>query len=308
MSLLKSTPREFYHRNKSNPYLTWGDKFEEHTRTCTSAQPTNCLIGDSNIERLSRLPLPNFFQENFDEWLNLGIGGDKIEHVSWRIQHGGFPANPSNVILWAGTNNLTKGTKRAKEIANSILQTVRSIINNFPSVNMAVMGVLPRREQEKSMQATVINNILKFKLPPNITFIEPPRALFGDNTYNREYFSDNVHLNPEGYKLLIQPLEKFIGSSPTTSLKPAVTPPIPSYQTTTSHSQPRNPILDNEFGIGEPEFLGSGWDGEPSACPPSHPSHPPSPPSPTPPPSHSPTSTSSSHPSPPPPPLLQPPC
>jgi hypothetical protein len=104
-NVIEPVPRNFNHYNFSNPHLSWGCKYQLHCRSGITSDKINCLIGDSFIERLLRPSHLNLFQENFPGWKNLGIGGDKVENIAWRINNGGFPQNPGKVILMCGSNN-----------------------------------------------------------------------------------------------------------------------------------------------------------------------------------------------------------
>lgn len=136
MNPFRSTPRDFNHHNYSVPSTTWGSKFQYHTSICSDPIPRNCLIGDSHIERLLRPSLFPYFQENFKHWHNLGIGGDRAQHVKWRMEHGGFPINPRKVIYCAGSNNITESntTKAIYRITDTIIQTVSDLLNKYPKV------------------------------------------------------------------------------------------------------------------------------------------------------------------------------
>ena len=148
--------------------------------------------------------------------------------------------SPNNIVYCAGTNNLSGNIKNSIGIAETILETVSFILNNYPKSNLVVVGVLPIKNQKKCHQPQTINNILKYKLQKGAHFAQPPNILQGD--LGETFYDDNVHLNLQGYRELykvIQPL-----------LKPD----------TTTHTDSKNPVLD-DYGIGQAEFLGSGWDG-----------------------------------------------
>ena len=90
------------------------------------------LIGDSHLERLSRPALSSLFQQHLSNWHNFGIGGDRVEHVAWRLQHGACPDAPGKVLLWMGTNNIkNNNSKELETIANTICNTVSYISNKF---------------------------------------------------------------------------------------------------------------------------------------------------------------------------------
>ena len=209
-----ASPRNFHHLNKSNPNLTWFEKHKRHTTQCNDPSPKNCLLGDSHFERLSRPRLSPLFQELLPDYLNLAIGGDRVENILWRAQNNGVPLNPAKVIICGGTNNIVRcNAKEAHMIANTLMDIVSFLLTNFDNIQIAVMGILPRKESNKCQQADRINNIIRFKLPQKVTFIDPPKTLYGTGNCNNTYYEDSVHLNSKGYQTIFQALQPFLYSN-----------------------------------------------------------------------------------------------
>ena len=244
--------RSFAHHNLSNPNISWGGKFERHCLLGLTSSSQNFLIGDSSIERLSRPALLPLAQAKLPGWTNYGIGGDHAQNVWWRLQHGGMPENAGKCIISIGSNNIRSNNhKHCQKIANTILSTASYLLDNHPQIELAVVGIFPRENDTKCRAATTINNIVSYKLPPRATFIVPP-TIFSTRAGTPKpkfYETDLIHLNDEGYRILLDSLASFIN--------------------TPLHSQPCrvNPFTD-DFGIGEPEFLGSGWDSQTPPPPP----------------------------------------
>ena len=206
-------PRSFYHFNYSNPDISWGDKFEGQCIEGLCPDPTNFLIGDSHIERLFRPRLLNFTQDRLPGWNNCGIGGDKIQHVLWRLRHGGMPVNPNKMIFSAGSNNLIKNNlNNCAQIANTIMASVNFLLTNYPDINVAILGIFPRENSCKSQAATIINHMLQWKLPSLVTFIAPPKEFStASGKPNIQFYErDMIHLNSKGYNVLLNALNSFI--------------------------------------------------------------------------------------------------
>ena len=87
-----------------------------------------------------------------------------------------------------------------------------------------------------------------FKLPASVNFIPTPKDFTKNNGLPNEiYFeSDNVHLNLQGYEMLLNSIRSQM------SLFDEASP---------DKVPPENPVHD-AYGIGELEYLGGGWDGE----------------------------------------------
>ena len=68
----------------------------------------NSIIkGDSIVAGLTRYNnvWKNLFGNGF---INLGIRGDRAEHVLWRVRDIAFPPRLKNVVILCGTNNINK--------------------------------------------------------------------------------------------------------------------------------------------------------------------------------------------------------
>jgi len=87
-----------------------------------------------------------------------------------------------------GSNNLNAAAsfQGAKSAANTILNAVRSIQSNYPSTKISMIGILPQRYAKRTEAGMQINNLLKFRLPPSVTFIASPFE-----HWNSTYFSDD---------------------------------------------------------------------------------------------------------------------
>ena len=82
---------------------------------------------------------------------NFGIGGDRTQHVLWRLEHGEVDGiHPKVVVLMIGTNN--SGSNTAEEIANGVTAIVKSIREKLPETKILLLGVFPRAEKPGSIR------------------------------------------------------------------------------------------------------------------------------------------------------------
>lgn len=75
--------------------------------------------------------------------LNFGIGGDRTQHVLWRLQHGeleGF--RPKVAVLMIGTNNT--GSDSAEQIAAGVTAIVKEIHKQSPNTKVLLLAIFPR--------------------------------------------------------------------------------------------------------------------------------------------------------------------
>ena len=113
----------------------------------------------------------------------------------------------------AGTNNL--GKTNPFVIAKSIIQCVTSIRELCPHAEVLVIGILPRTAKELSdhectRQIKLINSTLKLKLTLICHYHEPNCQLRKHSSVNTFlYKNDNIHLNNEGYRKLLDDIRWF---------------------------------------------------------------------------------------------------
>ncbi len=77
--------------------------------------------------------------------LNLGYGGDRTQHVIWRIQHGeldGYTAK--NIVLMIGTNNNSSSTTDPANVAKGVEKIVALIRAKQPNANLILHPIFPR--------------------------------------------------------------------------------------------------------------------------------------------------------------------
>jgi N-acetylglucosamine-6-sulfatase len=72
---------------------------------------------------------------------NFGIGGDRTEHVIWRLRHGELEGiQPKLVVLMIGTNN----GESAEDVALGIKTIIADINERSPTSRILLLGIFPR--------------------------------------------------------------------------------------------------------------------------------------------------------------------
>ena len=90
-----------------------------------------------------------------DEWAkgysvyNIGISGDRTQHVIWRLDNGEVAGiSPKVAMLMIGTNNL--GGNTDDEIAAGVTKIVKQLNEKLPKTKVLLLGVFPRNQDKKS--------------------------------------------------------------------------------------------------------------------------------------------------------------
>ena len=127
------------------PFFNYSRKkkliFEDHRSQCLlNPNVKLVIIGDSIVANFAR-QYPDMWEGDFPHAINLGISGDRIENVWWRILNG-IPTSAQHIIIHVGTNNVRSGS--ADAIIRGLLDMVRDAIRIFPKATIHLSSILPR--------------------------------------------------------------------------------------------------------------------------------------------------------------------
>jgi beta-glucosidase len=144
---------------------------------------------------------------------NYGIGGDRTEHVLWRIQNGEIDGiSPKLVILMIGTNN--SGSNSAEDIADGIKAIVKTLREKLPESKILLLGVFPRGAKPNPQRAKLdqVNEMIsKLDDHAHVTYLDIGKAfLQPDGTLTKEIMPDFLHLSPKGYRIWAEAMEPTV--------------------------------------------------------------------------------------------------
>jgi len=84
---------------------------------------------------------------------NFGIGGDRTQHVLWRIEHGELDGiHPKVVVLMIGTNNSNDDSPQ--DIAAAIKMIIDVIDEKIPKTKILLLAIFPRGPHANPAGAT----------------------------------------------------------------------------------------------------------------------------------------------------------
>ena len=139
---------------------------------------------------------------------NFGIGGDRTQHVLWRIQNGELDGiKPKAAVLMIGTNNVATDT--AEGIAKGVTVIVETIRAKQPQAKILLLAVFPRGDRptgklgapnDKLKQVNAI--IAKLDDGKNIHFLDiGSKFPQPDGALTKEVMPDFLHLSAAGYQI-----------------------------------------------------------------------------------------------------------
>jgi beta-glucosidase len=142
--------------------------------------------------------------------VNLGFGGDRTEHVLWRLLHGELEGiAPKVAVMMIGTNNSRANTP--EEIAAGITAICLTLRARLPETKILLLAIFPRSERSDARRAVCEDtNRLIAELDDGrwIHFLDiGDRFLAPDGTLPKAIMPDFLHLNAEGYRIWAEAVE-----------------------------------------------------------------------------------------------------
>jgi lysophospholipase L1-like esterase len=143
---------------------------------------------------------------------NFGIGGDRTEHVIWRIENGELDGlDPKVIVLMIGTNN--SNSNSPDQISEGVEKIVSLMREKCPKSKILLLAIFPRGKPDanpKQMETihTVNERIAKLDDGKMITFLDINKVFLGeDGKVHPEIMPDYLHPNEQGYQLWADAME-----------------------------------------------------------------------------------------------------
>ena len=135
---------------------------------------------------------------------NFGIGGDRTQHVLWRITNGELDGiKPKVVVLMIGTNN--SGSDDAPGIAKGVTKIVETIHEKSPTTKVLLLAVFPRGEKPNPQREklTKVNETLaKLDNGKTVYYLDiGAKFLTAEGTLTKDIMPDFLHLSKAGYQI-----------------------------------------------------------------------------------------------------------
>jgi lysophospholipase L1-like esterase len=154
--------------------------------------------------------------------LNLGIGGDRTQHVLWRIEHGELDGlKPKAVVLMIGTNNTGRekdGSPRnaTAEVIEGVTAVVKAIRAKLPQSKLLLLAIFPRGAADAPERAQIkeINAaIAKLDDGKMIKFLNIGKVFLAeDGSIPRTIMPDRLHPNEQGYQVWADAIEPTLAA------------------------------------------------------------------------------------------------
>jgi lysophospholipase L1-like esterase len=143
---------------------------------------------------------------------NFGIGGDRTQHVLWRIQHGELAGiAPKVTVLMIGTNN--SKSDQPESIAEAIKLIVQELRARCPGTKVLLLAVFPRNKPADSPEQLATNRkvneiIAGLDDGKHVRFLDINKVFLGpDGKVPADIMPDFLHPNEHGYQLWAEAME-----------------------------------------------------------------------------------------------------
>jgi lysophospholipase L1-like esterase len=200
------------------PQASWQDRHASMNARVKQGHVDLVLIGDS---------ITHGWEKNGKEvWdayygkrnaVNLGIGGDRTQHVLWRLQNGNLQGiSPKLAVLMIGTNNASAGNT-PEEIAAGVKGIVDLIQAKSPATKVLILAIFPRGPDNNDARRQVNQkaNALIAKLADGqkVLFQDfGDKFLKPDGVLTKDVMPDLLHLNTPSYKIWAESIEPTVAA------------------------------------------------------------------------------------------------
>ena len=143
--------------------------------------------------------------------VNLGIGGDRTQHVIWRLENGNLAGiEPKAAVIMIGTNN--SGNNTSEQIAEGVTKIVQLIRETTPNTKILLLATFPRGADpsDARRQVNEKSNAIVAKLADNehVFYLDIGKNFLAeDGTLSKEIMPDLLHLSEQGYTIWAESIE-----------------------------------------------------------------------------------------------------
>lgn len=138
--------------------------------------------------------------------VNLGIGGDRTEHVLWRMRHGNLKnMEPEVCVVMIGTNNT--GADSSGEIAKGVQAVVAELLFALPETQILVLAIFPRGADNEDGLRKInagANQVVKrwAATTERVHYLDINAPMLADDgSLPTDIMPDLLHPNAKGYRI-----------------------------------------------------------------------------------------------------------
>jgi lysophospholipase L1-like esterase len=169
---------------------------------------------NANRDKLKDGPYDLVFDGDSRKALNLGIGGDQVQDLLWRVQNGELEGqDPKLIVLLIGTNNLMQDPK---DVAGGIRLVLNEYEQRCPDAHILLLGLFPRDPKDVNGSArnwirSVNALIAPYDDGKRVTYMDiGAKFLQPDGTLTADIMPDFLHPSAKGYQILADAIQPVV--------------------------------------------------------------------------------------------------
>jgi beta-glucosidase len=146
--------------------------------------------------------------------VNLGIGGDRTQHVIWRLDNGNLKGiTPKLAVIMIGTNNA--GANTPEQITDGVKVIVGQLQKKTPKTKVLLLAIFPRatNDQDRLRQVNMKANALIAKLADDksVFYLSiNDKFLTKDRVLTKQVMPDLLHPRQRGYTIWAEAIEPTV--------------------------------------------------------------------------------------------------
>ena len=141
--------------------------------------------------------------------VNLGIGGDRTQHVIWRLDNGNVKGiSPKAAVVMIGTNNSRDNT--SEQIAEGVTVIINQLRNKLPETKVLLLAIFPRGANDERHRVNEKANAIFSELADgeHVHYLDiGSKFMNKDGVLIRGMMPDQLHLNEQGYVIWAEAIE-----------------------------------------------------------------------------------------------------
>jgi lysophospholipase L1-like esterase len=144
--------------------------------------------------------------------LNIGISGDRTEHVLWRLENGNIEGlKPKVAVLLIGVNNIPDESNSPGDVLAGVTAVVQKLRSSLPETKILVLGIFPFRPDFEPARgrALQVNQALYHLADGEHVFFQDfgQQLIQPDGKISKSIMPDFLHPNEAGYKIWAKAIE-----------------------------------------------------------------------------------------------------
>ena len=195
----------------------WVKRHEGFVEIAKKGDVDVLFLGDSITDGWRGKGGAEVWQKHFEplKAANFGIGGDRTQHVLWRITNGELEGiKPKVAVLMIGTNNSNGNDNTAAEIAEGVTAIIKALHAKHPHTKVLLLAIFPRADKrDAAAEKTPADGIRTKNIEANkiisklddgkmVKYLDiGGKFLDADGALPKEIMPDFLHLSPKGYQI-----------------------------------------------------------------------------------------------------------